>query len=53
MPTLQWSPPYSVAVYICLLAGCLVFLWLVRRWATSPLARSPVLLILRAIVLSC
>jgi uncharacterized membrane protein len=52
MPTLQWSPVYSVAVYVCLLAGCLLVLWLARRWATSPLARSPVLLGLRAIVLS-
>ena len=52
MPTLQWSPPYSVAVYLGLLAGCVLVLWLARRWATSPLARSPVLLVLRAIVLS-
>ena len=52
MPTLQWLPPYSVAVYLGLLAGCLLVLWLARRWATSPLARSPVLLVLRAIVLS-
>ena len=28
MPTLQWSPVYSVAVYVCLLAGCLLVLWL-------------------------
>ena len=52
MPTLQWLPPYSLAVYLGLLAGCLLVLWLARRWATSPLARSPVLLVLRAIVLS-
>ena len=52
MPTLQWLPPYSIAVYLGLLVGCLLLLWLARRWATSPLARSPVLLLLRVIVLS-
>jgi uncharacterized membrane protein len=52
MPTLQWLPPYSIAVYLGLLVGCLLVLWLARRWATSPLARSPLLLLLRVIVLS-
>jgi uncharacterized membrane protein len=52
MSTLQWLPPYSTAIYLGLLAGCVLVLWLARRWATSPLARSPLLLVLRAIVLS-
>jgi uncharacterized membrane protein len=52
MPTLQWSPLYHPTVYLALLAGCLLALWLARRWATSPLARNPLLLVLRAIVLS-
>ena len=52
MPTLHWLPPYPIAVYLGLLAGCVLVLWLARRWATSPLARSPLLLALRAIVLS-
>ena len=42
-----------IAVYLaCLARGCSAALWLARRWATSPLARNPLLLVLRAIVLS-
>ncbi|MBN2579509.1 MAG: hypothetical protein JXB10_10995 [Pirellulales bacterium] len=51
MTTLQWLPPYPAVVYLGLLAGCAVLLWLARRWATSPLARGTVFLLLRAAVL--
>jgi uncharacterized membrane protein len=50
MPTLHWLPPYSPLVYAGIIGGCALVLWLARRWATSPLARSPLLLLLRAIV---
>ena len=31
--------------------GCALALWLARRWATSPLARNWLLIVLRAVVL--
>lgn len=51
MTTLQWLPPYHIAVYMGLLAVCAIVLWLARRWATSPLARSWLLILVRAVIL--
>jgi uncharacterized membrane protein len=51
MTTLQWLPPYHAAVYLGLLAGCAIMLWLARRWATSPMARNWLLILVRAAVL--
>jgi uncharacterized membrane protein len=51
MTTLHWLPPYNAAVYVGLLAACAIVLWLARRWASSPLARSWHLILIRAAVL--
>jgi uncharacterized membrane protein len=51
MTSFEWLPPFNVAVYLGLLAGCAVALWLARRFATSPMARSWLLLLIRAVVL--
>ena len=49
--TFQWLPLYHPAVYLGLLAALGVSLWLARRWATSPVARGWLPIILRTVVL--
>ncbi|MCU0875962.1 MAG: glutamine amidotransferase [Pirellulaceae bacterium] len=49
--TFQWLPLYHLAVYLGLLAALGVSLWLARRWATSPVARGWLPIILRTVVL--
>jgi uncharacterized membrane protein len=51
MTTYQWLPPYGPALYLGLVVVGALLLWLARRWATSPPARSWALLVLRGLVL--
>jgi uncharacterized membrane protein len=48
MTTLEWSPPFSMWLYVALAGGAIAFLLLARRLASATAARSWVLLLLRA-----
>jgi uncharacterized membrane protein len=52
MTPLQWSPPLPAAGYLGLALGLVFLILLARHWASSPTARSWLLLLLRAVVLA-